>query len=163
MQHTATYCNILHQVAIECNRMQHDATRIQSLMPTRFPSVVGSSLQHTATHCNTLQHTATQYTTLHHTAPHYITLRHTAPHCNTTLTSDANTFLKDRELIINGELEDVAVCCSVLQCVAMYRSVLQCVAVYGSVLQCVAMYRSVLQCVAVCCSVLQCVAVMSYR
>ena len=64
---------------------------------------------------------------------------------------------------------DVAVCCSVLQCVAACCSVLQCVAACGSVLQCVAACCSVLserhvkvdmmwQCVAVCCSVLQCVA-----
>ena len=43
----------------------------------------------------------------------------------------------------------VAVCCSVLQCVAVCCSVLQCVAVC----------YSVLQFVAVCCSVLKCVAV----
>ena len=38
------------------------------------------SLQHTATHCNTLQHTAI---TLQHTATHCNTLQHTATHCNT--------------------------------------------------------------------------------
>ena len=79
------------------------------------------------------------------------------------------------------KLSEVAVCCSVLQCIAVCCScsvccsVLQCikppklseVAVYCSVLQCVAVCCSVLNfqnsqkldCVAVCCSVLQCVAV----
>ena len=52
----------------------------------------------------------------------------------------------------------VAVCCSVLQCVAECCSVLQSVAVYCSVLQCVAVCCSVLQGVAGCCRVLQCVA-----
>jgi len=54
---------------------------------------------------------------------------------------------------------DVAVCCSVLQCVAVCCSVLQCAAVCCSVLQCVAVCCRVLQCGAVCCSVLPCVAV----
>ena len=67
---------------------------------------------------------------------------------------------------------NVAVCCSVLQCVAVCCSVLQCVAVCFSVLQCHAVWCSVVQCVdvelfallftckytcvcvAVCCSVL---------
>ena len=54
-----------------------------------------------------------------------------------------------------------AVCCSVLQCVAVCCSVLQCVwmSPICSVLQCVAVHCSALQCVSVCCSVLQCVAV----
>ena len=51
-------------------------------------------------------------------------------------------------------LQDVAVCCTALQCVAVRCSALQCVAVCCSVLQCVAVCCIVLQCVAVCCSVL---------
>ena len=47
-------------------------------------------------------------------------------------------------------LIQVAVCCSVLQCVAVCCRVLQSVAVCCSVLQCVAVCCSVLQCVAVC-------------
>ena len=54
---------------------------------------------------------------------------------------------------------ELAVCCSVLQCVAVCCSVLQCVAVCSSVMQCVAVCCSVMQCVAVCCSELQCDAV----
>jgi len=75
----------------------------------------------------------------------------------------------------------VAVCCSVLQCVAVCCSVLQCVAVCCNVVQCdavcfsvccsvphtlrhcmrlcVAVWCSVLQCVAVCSSMWQCIAV----
>jgi len=51
---------------------------------------------------------------------------------------------------------DVAVCCSVLQCVAVCCSVLQCVAVCCSVSQCVAVCCSVLRCVVIRCSVLWC-------
>ena len=44
-----------------------------------------STLQHTATLCNTLlQHTAAHCSTLQHTATeYYSTLQHTATHCNT--------------------------------------------------------------------------------
>jgi len=43
-------------------------------------SCTKDTLQHTATHCNTLQNTA-----LKHTATHYNTLQHTATHCNTLI------------------------------------------------------------------------------
>ena len=58
--------------------------------------------------------------------------------------------------------EDVALCCSVLQCVAVCCSVLQVVqsgAVCCIMVHCVAVCCSVLQCGAVKCSVLSCVAV----
>ena len=42
----------------------------------------GSTLQHTALHCNTLQHTATHCNTLQHTASHCNTLQHNATHYN---------------------------------------------------------------------------------
>jgi len=45
------------------------------------------TLQHTATHCNTLQHTATHCNTLQHTATHCNTRQHAATHC-TTLRSE---------------------------------------------------------------------------
>jgi len=44
--------------------------------------VTEQSLQHTATHCNTLHHTATHCNTLQHTATRYTSLHHTAQHCN---------------------------------------------------------------------------------
>ena len=56
----------------------------------------------------------------------------------------------------------IATCCSVLQCVndnTLYCNVLLHVAVRVPLLQCVAVCCSVLQCVAVCCSMLQYVAV----
>ena len=87
-----------------------------------------------------------------------------------------NAFRCESSLSLEYSLIDVAVCCSVLQCVAVCCSVLQCVAVSSThwlmLLLCVAVCCSVLQCVtaccgldyslidvAVCCSVLQCVAV----
>jgi len=66
-QHTTTHCNKLHQhTTTHCNTRSSKITaegRSHASLPT---------LQHTATHCNTLQHTAT----------HCNTLQHTATHCN---------------------------------------------------------------------------------
>jgi len=42
-----------------------------------------STVQRTATHCNTLQHTAPHCNTLQHTATRCNTLQHTTKHCNT--------------------------------------------------------------------------------
>jgi len=56
-----------------CSTLQHTATHCNTL----------STLQHTAAHCNTLQHTATHCSTLQHTAAYCSTLQHTAAHCNT--------------------------------------------------------------------------------
>jgi len=47
------------------------------------PSKTEHSMQHTATHCNTLQHTATHCNTLHHNATHCNTQQHTVTLCNT--------------------------------------------------------------------------------
>ena len=79
---------------------------------------------------------------------------------------------------VGYQIERVAVCCGVLQCIAVCCSMLQCVTLCCSVLRCVAVFLigllplqvevgyqvervavccSVLQCVAVCCSVLQAV------
>jgi len=52
--------------------LQHTATHRNTLQQP----------QHTATHCNTLHHTTTHCNTLHHTAPHCRTLQHTATHCH---------------------------------------------------------------------------------
>ena len=66
---------------------------------------------------------------------------------------------KVQTLTADSSLQNVAVHCSVLQCVAVVRGAGThsrfLVAVYCSVLQCVAGCCSVLQGVAVCCSVLQ--------
>ena len=61
-----------------------------------------------------------------------------------------------------GNLQCVAVCCSVLQCVEVCCSVSQCVAVcWWQIVEEYVEYQGGgnIQCVAVCCSVLQCVAV----
>jgi len=145
------------------------------------------SLQHTATHCNTLQHTATpgprlvfncgrQDTLQHllqHTATHCNTLQHTATHCNTQADFETLSHLIHESFLDLVRTSGAAVYCSALQRVAACCSVLQHVAresfvdlvrklclVCCSVLQRVAVCCSVLQCVAVfCCSVMQCVAV----
>ena len=71
--HTHTH---IHVTAVTCNSwwvsssLQHSATRC-------------NTLQRTATHCDTLQHAATHCNTLPHIATHCNTLQHTATHCNT--------------------------------------------------------------------------------
>ena len=47
-----------------CNTLQHTATHCNTLQE-RERQQRGALLQHTATHCNTLQYTATHYNTLH--------------------------------------------------------------------------------------------------
>jgi len=106
LQHTATHCNTLQHTATYCNTLQHTATHCTLFIyishDSTGPSDVGTTyraaqfimvlssclythttLQRTATHCNTLQHTlqhaATpsclyRHTTLQHTATHQHTL-----------------------------------------------------------------------------------------
>jgi len=59
-----------------CNTLQHTATHCNTLRSRRRQTV-----QHTATHCNTLQHTATH--SAHGGDRQCNTLQHTATHCNT--------------------------------------------------------------------------------
>ena len=93
---TTRYCNTLKYTAIyskqdavpqlhhscsatkpQCTTtLHHTVTYTQTWLPF-------STLQHTATHCNTPQHTATHCTALQHTEPHHNTWNHTAPHCTT--------------------------------------------------------------------------------
>jgi len=77
-------CFCLHATAalwMRRNTLQHTATHYDTLQH------ICNTLQHTATHCNTLQHTAAhlQHTTTHcsTSATHCNTLQHTAQHCNT--------------------------------------------------------------------------------
>ena len=72
------------------------------------------SLQHTATHCNTLQPTATHCNPLHHTAPHCNTLQHTISATTLNLFHSRNFFV-----VSTVCCSVFAVCCSVLQCVAV--------------------------------------------
>jgi len=75
-QHIATHCNALHT-------LQHSATHC-------------NTLQHNATHCNTPQHTATRCDTLHHSyfdfsLPQSITWKHAC--CwNSRKTTNTNSF-----------------------------------------------------------------------
>jgi len=57
--------------------LQHTATHCDTLQTHC------NTLQQTATHCKTLQNTATHCNALQHTATHCYTLQHTALHCNT--------------------------------------------------------------------------------
>jgi len=104
LQHTAAHCNVVHQTAICCTKLQYIVPHCntQSIEPTHmtsFPHIwLGAAshcntLQHTATHCNTLRHTATHCNAWHdhclidaelpRTATHWNTLQHTATHCST--------------------------------------------------------------------------------
>ena len=99
-------------VLIECAYVYVCVCAMSLLYWKRDPRVISEqmyhelslSLQHTATHCNTLQHQC-----IMDCRSHCNTLQHTATHCNT--------------------LQHTAVCCSELQCVAVCCSVLQCVIV----------------------------------
>ena len=87
LPHTATHCNTLQHSATHCNVLQHTATHcntqgrwLSSVLQcvAMCCRVLPLTLQHTATHSNTLQHTATHCNTLQHTATH-------CTHCNTLL------------------------------------------------------------------------------
>ena len=149
-------------------------------------------LQHTVTHCNTLHirtHHVQHINTYTHTRTHTHTQTartptptrtrtHTHIHTRADLPHELAILARSRLCeALFLQREQLALCCSVLQCVAVCCSVLQCgmsaclsagaclqrrscstscllcVAVCCSV---VAVRCSVLQCVAVCCSVLQC-------
>jgi len=126
-----------------------------------------NTLQHTATHCNTLRHavccSVLQCVAMLQGATGAISASNNGVHNKVT------------SAVCCSVLQRVAVCCSVLQCAAVCCNVLVCVAVChrhnqrlyprrwhrshaSTMLQCVAVCCSVLQCVAVCCSVLQRVA-----
>jgi len=88
--HTASHCKIQQHTATHHTERANEQPH---LTVTWFPC----TLQHTATHCNTLQPTATHCNTLQHTATHHTdrvneqthqtvtrltcTLQHTATHC----------------------------------------------------------------------------------
>ena len=78
----ATHCNTLTK---HCKKLHHTAKRCNAattllLQFTLAAKISHDTLQHTATHCNTLQHT---HKTLQHT---HKTLQHTTPQCNTATT-----------------------------------------------------------------------------
>jgi len=51
---------------------------LTTFLPTPLPAPQHTSVQHAATHCNTLQHAAAYCEALQHTAPYCSTLQHTA-------------------------------------------------------------------------------------
>jgi len=116
LQHTATtHCNntLQQHTAPHCNE--------PSILPLAQPP---RQVEKQDKRCNTLQHAATHCNTLQHT--HSNTLQHAATHCNTLQHTHSNT------------LQHTATspgCCRVLQCVAVCCSVLHCVAACCSVLQ----------------------------
>jgi len=134
LQHTATYHKIY-------TKPEDQGQGRPVLMPLQqitlqHPATHCNTMRYTATHCNTRHHTATHCNTLQHTATHCNTPQHTAPRCNTLHT--ATHITKPRAIGRSGArptgtndtaFASAAVCCSVLQCVAVCCSVLQCVAV----------------------------------
>jgi len=94
---TVVCCSVLQCVAVCCSVVTCEKSNFKaSLLMTHHECLsheVRETLQHTATHCNTLHCTAAQCNTLHctaepcntvhHTAAHCSTLQHTAAHCST--------------------------------------------------------------------------------
>jgi len=106
------HCNILQHTATHCNTLQHTANTATHC----------NTMQHSTTHCIILQHTATHCNTLPHTATHWNTLQHTTTHCNTLQNTATHRGGDYQVLIIRYAVDcytDIAVCCSVLQCVAV--------------------------------------------
>jgi len=102
------------QKGCDCSMLQHTATHYNNCNALKHTVTLYNTLQHTATHCNTLlrvmlekwsgqvrigmrkmdgfrtfvrmQHTVTHCNTLQYTEAHCNTLKHTATHCNTLYT-----------------------------------------------------------------------------
>jgi hypothetical protein len=89
-----------------CNTLQHTATHCNTLQE-RERQQRGALLQHTATHCSTLQHTARERASAKRcfVATHCNTLQHTATHCSTLqhTATHCNT-LQERERQQRGAL-----------------------------------------------------------
>jgi len=69
-QHTATHCNTLQRIVSFCRmrRLMWHMLATSRLADIGKRKWLFNTLQHTATHCNTLQHTATHCNTLQHPA-----------------------------------------------------------------------------------------------
>jgi len=88
LQHATTHCNTLQHTATHCNTFSILGAIFSTSRTLRRLSFrcVWNVPPHTTTNCNTcntLQHTATHCNTLQHTATHCNTLQHSATHCNT--------------------------------------------------------------------------------
>jgi len=122
--------------------------KICELKICKCPAARYSTLQHTATHCNTLPYTATlthshsaasHCDTLQHTATHYNTLQHshtctlphrTVTHYNTLQHSTHSHFATHR-----NTLQHTATHCSTLQHIATHCNTLQHTATHCNTLQ----------------------------
>ena len=147
------FCSLLLPLALLLSFLGHPALP----PPVLFFRLLRSFLAQ----CNTVQHTATHFNTLQHTQQHTLRLLR-------SFLALCLSFLDVLHCTRCYSSKKLVCCCSVLQCVAVCCSLLQSVAVCCSVLQCVAVLCrcfskvcccKVLQCVEVCCSVLQCVEV----
>jgi len=114
----ATQCNGLGPRLtgeVYCNTLQHTATHCNTL----HTATHCNALQHTTTHCNTLQHirhyTAIYGNTLQHIAIHRNILQHTAKHCNAL----------QRTLIRGSTQQHTAIHCKILQHIAARCNTLQ--------------------------------------
>jgi len=148
MQHITEHCNTLQRTEAHRSALQHSAQHTATHYNSIYRRTKGSkihirasfkrsrnTLQHTATHCNTLQHTTTP---LPHSTPRCKTLQHSAIQYIGAPRGRRPTSVAALYPASQTPVCVCAVCCSVLQCVAVCCSVLQCVAVCCSVLQCVA-------------------------
>jgi len=88
--------------------LQHTATHCNSLRTHC------NTLQHTATNCNSLQHTATHCNSLQHTAAHCNTLQLTAAHCN-NITTHTHAVKHAKDSILHPRTALTATHCNSLQ------------------------------------------------
>jgi len=134
------------------NTLQHAATHCNTLQYQ--PHSKGQELckwgrEVTATYCNTLEYTATHCNTLQHTATHCMTLEHTA----TSAAFKKATILEVRDggncnTLQHTTTQHTATPCNIRQHAAIHYTISR-------------MCCTVLKCVAVCCSALLCVAATS--
>ena len=78
--------------------LEHTTTHYNTLVVDTQTRMY-ASMQHTATHLNTLKHTTTHYNTLQHTWTHYNTIQHTTTQYNTIqhTTAQYNTLVVDTQ------------------------------------------------------------------
>jgi len=164
LQHTATHCNALQHTATH-NTLQHTATQITTskefdkgyIIYNRFRSAVRyetlcdhfdsagllcTTLQHTATHYNTLQYTdpAIRYNTLcdhfdfagllYHTTTHCNALQHTATHWPSHLLQYSMRTLRLCWCFLLDTLQRAATHCNALQHTATHCNTLQHTAIH---------------------------------
>jgi len=136
-------CNV-----IASGSMQHTATHCNTL---QHITTHCNTLQHTATHCNTLQHTATHCNTQHRTSTNCKTLRHTATHYNTLHQTHCCHTRTHTHLITIIHTQPIPTHCNTLQHTTTHCNTLQHTATHCNTLHCTsthcnALQRTVMQC-----------------